>query len=195
MLLLVCWSAGLLLLLVHCPAAAQRQMMPQQAIATTDSTARGICTAHQAPPAACCAYNHSSTTGNWGRSCAPEEVHATLVDAQDQLGGQQPYGVLDALHQEEHRVAIWERAQDAQELDACLLLGELLQSTVAAQHVLVPLLSRPRHQHLWGSSTWAKLSGWKHRACRHLGACQDACLPGAGHASHASVTFQISAGS
>lgn len=35
----------------------------------------------------------------------PEEVHSTLVDAQDQLGGQQPYGVLNALHCEEDRVA------------------------------------------------------------------------------------------
>ena len=35
----------------------------------------------------------------------PEEVHATLIDAQDQLGGQQPNGVLDALDCEEDRVA------------------------------------------------------------------------------------------
>ena len=35
----------------------------------------------------------------------PEEVHASLVDAQDQLGRQQPDGVLYALHCEEDRVA------------------------------------------------------------------------------------------
>jgi hypothetical protein len=32
-------------------------------------------------------------------------VHAPLVDAQDELGGQQSDGVLNALHREEYRVA------------------------------------------------------------------------------------------
>lgn len=35
----------------------------------------------------------------------PEEVHASLVDAQDQLGRQQPDGVLYPLHSEEDGVA------------------------------------------------------------------------------------------
>lgn len=35
----------------------------------------------------------------------PEEVHSALIDAQDQLGGQQPDGVLYTLHCEEDRVA------------------------------------------------------------------------------------------
>jgi len=34
-----------------------------------------------------------------------EEVHATLVDAEDELGRQQPNGVLDPLHGEEDGVA------------------------------------------------------------------------------------------
>lgn len=34
-----------------------------------------------------------------------EEVHSSLVNAQDELGGQQPNGVLYALHCEEDRVA------------------------------------------------------------------------------------------
>ncbi len=34
-----------------------------------------------------------------------EEVHAALVDAEDELGRKQPNGVLDPLHSEEDRVA------------------------------------------------------------------------------------------
>ena len=44
--------------------------------------------------------------------------------------------------------AVGQRAQDAQELQARVLLGELLQRAVAPQHVVPPLLARPRHQHL-----------------------------------------------
>lgn len=35
----------------------------------------------------------------------PEEVHAALVDAQNQLGGQEPNGVFYSLHREEDRIA------------------------------------------------------------------------------------------
>jgi len=48
----------------------------------------------------------------WLRKCAgrpttyrPEEVHAALVDAQDQLRRQQADGVLNALDVEEYAVA------------------------------------------------------------------------------------------
>ena len=59
--------------------------------------------------------------GHW-----PEEVHAALVDAQNELRRQQPNGVLNALDREEDAVAVRQRAQDAQKLQACFFIAELL---------------------------------------------------------------------
>jgi hypothetical protein len=55
------------------------------------------------------------------------------------------------IYLEEDGVAVGQGAQDAQELQACVLLRELLQSAVPRVHVLSPLFTRPRHEHL---QTW-----------------------------------------
>lgn len=67
----------------------------------------------------------------------PKEVHSALVDAQDQLGGQQPYGVLNALHCEEDRVACREATSfRCKALLALQCISEsMAASTVAASTV------------------------------------------------------------
>ncbi len=54
-----------------------------------------------------------------------EEVHAALVDAEDELGRQQPNGVLNPLHSEEDRVACM-----AGTLDSGLLLPRIRSSQI-----------------------------------------------------------------
>ena len=46
------------------------------------------------------------------------------------------------------RLTVGQRPQDAKELQARVLLRELLQSPVPRCHVVQPLLPGPRHQHL-----------------------------------------------
>jgi len=63
----------------------------------------------------------------------PEKVHAPLVDAQDEAWRQEADGVLNAFHSKEGGIAVWQGAQDAHELGACILLGKVHQRLVAEQ--------------------------------------------------------------